>query len=87
MGQIFFDKTPQQQNTGCEPCLGDVGCLEASENMQDDSSLPQQLVNQLKIEESELTVSPKELEKMILELAVNCKPEEMKMKVLNYKTP
>ena len=39
------------------------------------------------MEESGLTVRPKELERMILELSVNFKMDEMKLKCAEYITP
>ena len=39
------------------------------------------------MEESGLTVRPKELERMIQELSVNLKMDEMKIKCAEYTTP
>lgn len=62
----FFGKKSADLTTGCEPCLGDMGCLEVNDEEDDDDNLPPELLKQLKIEESGLTVRPLELERQIL---------------------
>lgn len=70
---------------GCEPCLGDIGCLEANED--EEQNMTEQMLKQLKIEDSGLTVGPKELERMIFELAVTYSKEEMKERCSNFVSP
>ena len=59
--ELFKDKQfGVIQNSGCEPCLGDFGCLEVN-NYEAEEELPSQLLQQLRIEEAGLMVRPNEL--------------------------
>lgn len=68
--QSLFKEKTLGLNTGCEPCLGDVGCIEVNETEDDVENLPAELLKQLRIEEAGLTVRPKELERLILDWAI-----------------
>lgn len=42
--QSLFKEKTLGLNTGCEPCLGDVGCIEVNETEDDVENLPAELL-------------------------------------------
>lgn len=55
----FFKEKGFVDNVGCEPCLGDVGCLENTDTYEE--TLPAELCHELKTEDSGLRICEKEL--------------------------
>ena len=68
-------------SSGCEPSFGDICCID--EDDQEDE-LPEHFIRLLKIEDSGLTIRPKELEQLVIDLSVNKKESEMRQAEKEY---
>jgi hypothetical protein len=81
----FFLEKSYTDNVGCEPCLGDVGCLENTDTYEE--TLPADLCLELIAEDSGLRICEQELQKLILNLAVTYEMPRMKAKCAEYTAP
>ena len=67
---------------GCEPSLGDIGCID---NDDQEDYLPQHFNRLLQIENFDLKIRPNELEQMVIDLSVNKSEGEMRNAEKEYK--
>jgi hypothetical protein len=72
---------------GCEPCLGDVANIADNDNDIDDECLSPFCVENRPLRDTVITVTPKDLQKLTMDLAVTLSKEELKLICEQYRQP
>ncbi len=69
-------------HSGCEPSLGDIGCIDDDEP---DEAIPEHVNRLIQVEDFDLKLRPSELDQMVIDLSVNKSEKEMRQAEKEYK--